>query len=262
MMISVPEGQERRWFAAGETRLALDTPQSKAPAAVRLLNDAVLLDEHEPLLQCIASWCNTDFDWLPAAGDDEHSLAVTLQSNAGRDQQAGLVMPEDVLTSLPPFPDAFTDLVSVCWHATQASLLLDRVKLSAEEVALLVPGSLLLLPASYADLWHAEVVVDEVPERTAHVFVQPATGVLSFDQWRTREVVEPAADDSFDVYLDTRIPIDLNEWLTASEAGGVLQSTDGFFLRSLRITGEQKTLTASLMLIGDGYGAVIDAIDE
>ena len=273
MMISVPSGQQRRWFEAGEAWLAIDTDTTESDAPIRTLEDAVLLHDHDPLLQCLASWCGDDFEWTPASADKFEHVAVTVQSRAGRTLTAGLGMPDELLESLPPFPERFAELVRVGWHRTKASLLLDQVTVSAFESTNLQPGSLLLLPGSFAELWQATLRFDQPDDRAARVYVQPATGMLSFDGWDSLSPTEPVDDISLasnvtepasvtvDVFLESRVPIDLNDWLEASESGSALASTDGFFRRSLRITAGSQTLSATLMIVGDGYGALIDSVE-
>ena len=102
-------GHRRRWFAAGEARLAIDVPASGTASEEGLpsLHDAVLLAEHDRLLRALAERCGEDFAWRPIASPEpspeempaDEALTFSLAA-PGEGLRAGVHLPPELHDAL------------------------------------------------------------------------------------------------------------------------------------------------------------------
>ncbi len=147
-------------------------------AAEQLCNDtasnsfqsAIALAEQDPLLQCVSSWLNQDFDWQPVPASDSQELEpdlmpeitpditpdITLRSAKSTRHRIGLSFRENI-DRLPTFPAEYGEIVELQKHKQTVSLCLASLQLSDADVQRLKPGSLVLLPESFKDQCEVEL---------------------------------------------------------------------------------------------------------
>jgi len=199
MMSAEPLGARRRWFTADGCRLAIDEQGSEPVAAVRAISDAILLGAHDELPEIVHRWTGIDHDWTPAAVTaDAVGLTHSVSSgepHGARAQQLGLVLNEDMVAKLQPLEPSLAAKAVVEAHAIRSGLILDRLSLSVAEGERLANGSLLLLPASFAENWIASLACEQLVNadegrRTASVFVQPGTGMVYFRAWENEDELQ------------------------------------------------------------------------
>lgn len=188
------EGRERRWFTAGERRLAIDAPargpstavasgttsDTDGAATVAAFHDAVLLEAHATLLDCLADCLDETLDWRPLdAGDvDDAPLALTLASGDARrpdDDVVDAVAADEGpagprLALSGTLPDVcelrarhapWRGRVALHPHRLSTELVLDRLTLDTDDLARCTEGCVVLLPASFGDGWTVSLRTDE-----------------------------------------------------------------------------------------------------
>lgn len=173
----------RRWFVADDLRLCLrctsndgkfetvDETNDKADKQIALFQDAIALAEHEPLLTCIDHWCAAALDWrpLPAAEQVPLSPACVVEGLTGTDvdvmlsalnwpeRTVELALTAQRLASMPAFPAELTDMAALSWRQISLALCIDRFVLSNDDIERLGPGALIVLPASFNEVWLGDV---------------------------------------------------------------------------------------------------------
>ena len=167
-----------RWFESDNFFIALDQTsaktaesaespeQSQSQESVTDLHDAVLLAEHEPLLQCLAALLGADVAWQPvrepAAALHEMShmprITATLRSLQGAEQCVYLAIPVDDLDTVPEIPEQWQSLVKFEPHVFHFHPCLQSCVLTDQESDKLVPGSMALIEGSFNDNWPVSLV--------------------------------------------------------------------------------------------------------
>jgi hypothetical protein len=152
------------WFEAatghGALRLyATGTPRHAVEAAVALAR-------HEALLDALDAWLGAALDWrwiaapeAPTAGAT-HARALWRPEPDGERGEAaaaeracGVEMPWPLLRMLPAPDQTFARQLR--WQEVRAVLVVSRLLLGADELALLEPGGAVVLPDSMTGDWHA-----------------------------------------------------------------------------------------------------------
>ena len=270
--MDVPPGCERRWFRAGALALAIDrTSEAAAPdgasvagappgddadaEAIERLRDAVLLGEHDLLLDALDDWLSEEGDWRPGeAADDEFDVTLR-ELESGR--RIGLAFGEGAPpTTLAALPRRWRGRVSLLRHRSSAELVLDRFPLGAEDTARWAPGSVVILPGSFRSGWRPVLAVpseDEHPSTAAPGTAgADAEGVVAFG--------EAVLAERFEV--DTvRLATDPIEALSPA-AARALDSLDGRRGRvRLRANEEDEPSSegGTFARFGTGFAFVIDA---
>lgn len=257
-------GSRRRWFVADDLHLCLrcasdnkkfetveavgDT-NAEADEQIALFQDAIALAEHEPLLTCIDHWCAAALDWqpLPVAGQVPLSpgsvvealtgadVDVTLSALNGPERTVELALTAQRLASMPAFPPELAELAALSWRRISVALCIDRFVLGNDDIERLGPGALIVLPASFNEVWlgnlrevgEGDEVVRQNSEPTA-VRIDAATGELlrlfdkkQVDDW---QFAASSADTStsqspiLNVMLADPITVDVRQWRAASAA--------------------------------------------
>lgn len=184
-----------RWFECDGLYMAIDQTSGGSLAELGLghdlqaqvmhLMDAVLLADHDPLLQFLEAWGEQVFDWKPVSstassnvdeveyiGDDpaasedssvaeiplhQHThlprLTVSLSSLEGQKRVVYLAIPHDELIQMPTFPEQWHSLVALKRYTHQFDVVLQEKILRAREQEKLEPGAFVLLSASFSDSW-------------------------------------------------------------------------------------------------------------
>lgn len=141
-----------RWFEAGDARLvvAVNTP---VDPAVEALHDASLLGTLDPVLSEIEHHCDCEYDWTPIAPESgEVALSVTRPDMPALGLRLADAQQQRLLA-------ATSDTgLSVQKLDVSLYLELDQFLLGDSDAARLVPGGLVLMPASFAPVWHARLV--------------------------------------------------------------------------------------------------------
>ena len=188
----------RRAFEADGHRLLIDRAASEdEDPALALFADAVLLDDHAPLLECVDRWLGAAQDWTPAAdaraADAPPASRVwTLASRVGERRRIGVVpAPGHEVPAALESP--WDELVSLVPGQVEATLVLAELGLDAADAARLGPGATLLLPGSFARSWEATVDVAGLrlaagvePERDAVTLKGRSTSVPADGPGRVR----------------------------------------------------------------------------
>ena len=152
-------GVETRWFAADDLLLAVEAPAIGVDPALATLADAVLLDERAPLLDCLDAWCGRALDWRPIAPDAPSVLgidpgrSVALESEAGAARRVTVLPVRGAALPPPPLPAPWSALVAHRPRRRSATLVLETLELSADDLRRLGPGALVLLPGAFRDVW-------------------------------------------------------------------------------------------------------------
>lgn len=268
---ATPEaGRERRWFVAEDVRLAIDCPvRGEEPAGVAALRDALLLEEHAPLLDCLVDWSGHDADWCPIAdagngrdadrsGDD--TLDATLASDVGGARRIGLSVPDGWREALGPLPPAWSAFVVCRWHRLEARLVLDRFALGSEDVAHWGAGSVVLLPASFGERSRPtlEPPADTAP--TASVIVEPGSETARTHAETDESVVagvigcEVALLETFEVAAE-----EVGGGSSADLPAAARAAADEAEGRRCRVRREDGVeAEGTLVCLGSGLAAVLD----
>lgn len=157
----------RHLFSAplGDTVLGFGLP-ARAPAAAnapgrRVLDAAAALAQAEPWLAALEDWLGTGLLPEPGAAQafDQHVLVIHPDSGA----RLHLPMAALQHTASPP-PAALADWD---WRPVACELVLDALPLDDTDLADLLPGALLLLPAAFGNAWTARLLPLAPPGRAA-----------------------------------------------------------------------------------------------
>lgn len=236
--------QKFRWFETEGLYMAIvDMPEkslidvelsSSSRAQVPDLLDAMLLAEHDPLLQCLEAWVGADFDWKPAfansvvktaakdgAGEnpepseeqdssplgadvpnlplhlqtDMPRLTVSLSSLEGAQRTVYLALTHEELLDMPSFPELWQSLVSFKQHLFQCEIGLQSLMLSADDWAKLEPGAMVLLENSFLEQWQVTVHTTNNLSN-AESFIASVNGTIVADSNLVRLVQQPPVDAS------------------------------------------------------------------
>lgn len=269
--MDVPPGCERRWFRAGAVALAIDRTSETAPdgasiagappgddedaEAIERLRDAVLLGEHDVLLDALGDWLAEEGDWRPGEVADGEFDVTLREVESGR--RIGLAFDEGTLpTPRAALPRRWRGRVSLLRHRSSAELVLDRFSLGEEDTARWAPGSVVILPGSFRSGWRPVLAApsEDDPSSTTPPGVTgtDAEGVVAFG--------EAVLAERFEV--DTvRLATDPIETLSPA-AARALDSLDGRRGRvRLRANEEDEPSSegGTFARFGTGFAFVIDA---
>lgn len=155
----------------GESGFALAFDALQAGHALRLhltgtarhaADAAIALHDAEELLGVLDDWCGAalDWRWAPQAGRQATDAQLALRCGEG---WARLLCTWDWLRALPAPMAALAGRLR--WPPVPAVVQAGLLRLATEELALLEPGGLLLLPASMQSPWQGSLRgVDEAPD--------------------------------------------------------------------------------------------------
>lgn len=148
-----PASELRRYTADGfGLKVTTATRSANCP---HWLEDAVLLGEVSPLLQCIDFWLGQELDWTPAECDAPAlASAATVQLRTRSPRMAiadtvELVIDCQRLGELPRWPAELDELLVAEWALHTVRVGLETVVLGSGDLARAGQGSLLLMPASF-----------------------------------------------------------------------------------------------------------------
>jgi hypothetical protein len=178
------------WFEAATERGPLHL---NLPAAARHAADAAIaLHRCETLIAGLELWARRDLDWRwtapPARESQCDGTQVLLHWRAA---EARLICPWAWLRALPPPDDAWA--ADLHWPALAATLTIEQLRLSADELGALEPGGAIVLPSSMRPGWQgrlrsadeaadAGIAVELMPPIAARLVPQAAAEVTSFGE--------------------------------------------------------------------------------
>jgi len=180
-----------RWFESDGLWIAIDEASGRwredldmtsVPTdEVQDLLDALLLADHDPLLQCIDASCKQSFNWRPAsiasvmttseAGEGAASadkdtrpaplhqqselprLTMSLASTQGQARTVFMAIPADESLTMPELPAQWQELVAIQPHVVECLVNLQQGASDATEWVSLKPGALVLLDQAFSDSW-------------------------------------------------------------------------------------------------------------
>ena len=185
---AVDPGRRRRWFAAPDAWLAIDAPRVPDGAGLDAVRDALLLGRHDALLRRLEEIAGRDFAWRPAeetltSGAPDFTLALRRPPDSdvdasvpdGPDGPAALRVGVALSGSLherleavalrapggdEPGPEAGPATgqdIALVPRLAPARLAIARFALDEADAERVRPGSLVLLPESFAPRWRASL---------------------------------------------------------------------------------------------------------
>jgi len=176
------------WFEAEGLHMAVVASEGESSAELSHLTGAVLLADHEPILQCIDAWIGAELDWTPSDSDfssqalcrhkDNPRLTVSLTSKEGVQRTIYLAIPFEQVVNLPEFEEPWLSLIDLKRHVSQFDVNLQNSQLSDEEADKLEPGSLILLKHSFVEHWPI-TFIPVVDEPHARACSERVGGVLN-----------------------------------------------------------------------------------
>ncbi len=245
-----------RWFVADDLllrlRCASGNGEFKAAESIgdtkpdidkqiALFNDAIALAEHEPLLTCIDHWCAAALDWQPLPVDEQVPLSsgsdakpligadvdVTLNALDGPERIVQLALTAERLVNMPAFPAELARVVALDWRQIPVALCIDRFELSVDDIQRLAPGALIVMPASFNEIWYGSIrEVAQYGDSTS-VQIDAATGELTriFDRMHIVDTQSASSSDetssltsTLSIVLADLISVDVRKWRTGSAA--------------------------------------------
>ena len=244
-----------RWFVADDLHLrlrcasgdgnfdagkAVGDTETEVNEQIALFNDAIGLAEHEPLLTCIDHWCAAALDWQPVAAGAQVPLSsdsdvealtgadadVTLTALNGPERTVELALTVERLASMPSYPSELADMAALTWRQISVALCIDRFELSDDDIQRLGPGALIVLPASFNEVWIGDIRKVAQNDEPTGVRIDATTGGLLrlFDETQVDDTqsasstVEISASQlrTLTVMLADLIDVDVRRWRTAS----------------------------------------------
>ena len=265
-------------------------------AAEQLCNDtvknafqsAIALAEQDPLLQCVSSWLNQDFDWQPLTVKDSQEIEtdlapdiipdVTLYSAKSTRHKIGLSFRNNI-DCLPIFPAEFGEFVELQRRKQWLSLCLASLQLSDVDVQRLKPGSLVLLPDTFKDQYAVElfatpsgtsVAMARLDHRNCSLYfaddaMQPAQSTTAEAGSTTRIILQQAVSIDLSRLSESRndnrpVSSDITDALAPTVVS--LPAMDGQEVLVLQHhSNGVETYRASLLNVGSGLAAVLSGSD-
>ena len=284
---AVDPDRRRRWFAAPDAWLAIDAPRVPDGAGLDAVRDALLLGRHDALLRRLEEIAGRDFAWRPAeetltSGAPDFTLALRRSPAPDVDASAPdgpggpAVLRVGVALSGPlherleavasrasvedepgpePGPAAGGDIALVP-RLAPARLAIARFALDEADAERVRPGSLVLLPESFAPRWRASLettVAGTLPARLdageGMLLPEPAGPDGTFDV-AADPAADPAAGVACTVRLETELRVPLARW--APRDAGTPDA--GPSVRGLPLRDALADGAALVVELGDGRG--------
>lgn len=256
----VPDGLA--WFEAASAFGPLWLCVQADGAVPHAAAAAVLLQWAASVLDALDDWTLLELDWrwtpVPQAADAGSHLVVRWPVDEAAPRAAHLVLPWTLLRHLPPPAGILVD--AVCWEPAQATVVVARLALAADELDALEAGGAVVLPESMRPDWRGVLRARGEPLDAGAPL---ALATPHAPQVVARDQAAPTlTPDAGAVVCEVRLastPMVAIERLTGWQTGGlgnlgeraVLWRCDGV---------PRRCATGTLMPWGDGWALAIDTV--
>lgn len=299
---------EYRWFESEGLCMAINRASGNSMSEFGLepdlqvqvqdLLDAVLLADHDPLLQCLEIWSGQDFDWKPmiavksddteenmvdqiGANSSLHNqshlprLTVSLSSLEGQRRTIYLAIAHDELRQMPELPEQWRSLVKLSRHATLYEAVLQKKRLHTDEFQKVGPGALLLLPDSFSSLWAVQLrpiktenisealsISGELSIENNAIRLVPDDAIKPYDKPASSDVDQ---SDNLDMEISLETPLLINQLYAESawKSGQNVLVALPQLLETIPVVVEcqlrKLKLPGRVIPLGSGYAVLLDS---
>ncbi|MFK7855249.1 MAG: hypothetical protein AB8B79_14095 [Granulosicoccus sp.] len=299
-----------RWFESDGLYMAINRASGNSISELGLepdshihvqdLLDAVLLADHDPLLQCLEVWSGQVFDWTPmtAAKPDNPQeetvdqlnadnslhyqthlprLTISLSSLEGQKRTIYLAIAHDELRQMPELPEQWQSLVKLTRHARLYEAVLQKKILRTDEYEKLCPGALLLLPDSFSSLWavqmqpisaenssEAPAISGELSTESNAIRLMPNEAIQQHDQTVGSDA-DQSAELDMEISLKTSLLINQLYAESAWQSGQNVLIALPQLLESVPVVIKcqmhKLKLQGRVVSLGSGYAVLVDGPD-